>query len=298
MSLIERVLEKAGKAAALGRVDLIDTPPRGVETAATPATGLAADGIGQKPVVPKSREAAIRLDSLTKRGMLTPGLGFTRIAEEYRRIKRPVINRLLEAELAEQPRANIVVVTSSVPNEGKTFTAINLAISIAMELDRTALLVDGDVAEAGATALLGVDQSPGLMDLLIDPAIHFPDAMLRTNIPKFTFMPSGGRRANVSEIYASDAMLQALNEMSRRYDDRVIIIDAPPIIPTAEAFILANLAGQIVFVIEAEKTPQKVVDEALRVLDAKLFSGFVLNKTNQQNASDAYYGSYGGAEDG
>lgn len=296
MSLIERVLEKASKAPNQGRVDLVvdgvdselvrDPSLESVRVPRPPADGSPAS---------RSRQFDINLGALREKGMLVPGMGYTRIAEECRRIKRPLMRRLLDATAAGTVLANVLVVTSSVPGEGKTFNAVNLAMSIAMELDRTALLVDGDPANAGTSGLLELGNLPGLIDLLNGDVQDVADVILRTNVPKLSVIPCGHKTAAVAELYASEGMASLLHELSARYADRVIIFDGPPLIPTAESAVLANLAAHIVFVVEAEKTPKHVAGEALRVVDPTRLAGVILNKTNQQNAADAYYGDYGSA---
>lgn len=298
MSLIERVLEKASKAPNQGRVDLVvdgehSAPELHAGTRSQAGVKPESDAAPVGPATQQSREVTLDLDSLRQRGMIVPGMGYTRIAEEYRRIKRLLMQRLMSPQAGAARLPNVVVVTSSVPGEGKTFSAVNLAMSLAMELDRTALLIDGDPANSGASALLRVADRPGFIDLLTANTGDVSEVLLRTNVPKFSLMPSGRKTASVAELYASQGMAALMQEMSSRYADRVIILDGPPLIPTAEAAILANLAGQIVFVIEAEKTPKHVVGEALRVLDASRLAGVILNKTNQQNSADAYYGDYG-----
>lgn len=297
MSLIERVLEKASKAPNQGRVDLVDQSELNV---LPESTGHIGERAGDSDIAAASKHAqsqqvTLDLNALRQRGMIVPGMGYTRIAEEYRRIKRLLMQRLTSgsAEAGSVALPNVVVVTSSVPAEGKTFSAVNLAMSLAMELDRTALLIDGDPANSGTTGLLGLADHAGFIDLLTNDTLDVSEVLLRTNVPKFAFIPSGRKTASVAELYASQAMASLLGEMSVRYADRVIILDGPPLIPTAEAAVLANLAGQIVFVVEAEKTPKHVVAEALRVLDGSRLAGIILNKTNQQNSADAYYGNYG-----
>jgi exopolysaccharide/PEP-CTERM locus tyrosine autokinase len=188
--------------------------------------------------------------------------------------------------------ANMIMVTSALPGEGKTFTSINLAMSIAMEMDKTVLLIDADVAKPDVTSRLGVEAEKGLIDVLIDDGLTLPEVMLRTNIPKLTLLPSGNHHIRSTELLASDRMRQLTLELSNRYPDRVIIIDSPPLLLTSEARVLAGLVGQVLLVTEEAKTPQHAVKEAVEMLDENEIVGIVMNKGTHKKESVGY-GGYG-----
>jgi exopolysaccharide/PEP-CTERM locus tyrosine autokinase len=194
--------------------------------------------------------------------------------------------------------ANMIMVTSALPGEGKTFTSINLALSIAMEMDKTVLLIDADVAKPDVTARLGVEAEKGLIDILLDDGLTLQDVLLRTDIPKLTLLPSGGRHVHSTELLASERMRQLVLELSSRYSDRIVIFDSPPLLLTNEARVLASLMGQIVLVAEESRTPQHAVKEAVDLLDANEIVGIVMNKGAQKTDGDGYggygYYSYGG----
>ncbi len=137
------------------------------------------------------------------------------------------------------------MVTSALPGEGKTFTAVNLAISMAMEFDNTVLLVDGDVAHPSLPDVLGLPTSPGLLDLLIRDDLDVADALVQTNIEKLTMLPAGSRHRRATELLASEKMAILLRELASRYPDRIIIFDSPPLLATTEARVLATHMGQI-----------------------------------------------------
>ena len=234
----------------------------------------------------------IDLGLLQEKGMVLPHMSYTKIAEEYRSIKRPILIRMSESESGE--KMNLIMVTSSIPGEGKSFTAVNLAMSIAMELDRTVLLVDADITKSDIPKLFGINAEAGLINVLEDNETKLENVLLRTNIPKLTILPAGQYTDNSAELFASAKMTALLREMAERYSDRVIIFDTPPVLASSEPSIIGNLVGQIVFVTEAENTQQKIVKEALSKLDPDKITGLVLNKCNQRIRTDQTYGYYSG----
>ncbi len=227
--------------------------------------------------------------------MLMPGspLG-PEFNDEYRRIKRPLLSNAFGKTASLVDRGNLMLVTSSVPGEGKTYTSINLALSFAQERDHTVLLVDCDVAKKGVSRMLGVAHMPGLMDLLENEYFSIGDALLRTDIEGLSVLSAGKHHEYATELLASQRMSHLVNEMASRYEDRIIIFDAPPLLPTPQTQVLAELVGQIIFVIEAGKTPQSVVEEALEMLPDDQAVGLIMNKSQGLSGrSGHYYGYYG-----
>lgn len=226
-------------------------------------------------------------------GMLTPTAGNSALAEQYRAIKRPVLMQM-EGDEAQRPaNANLILLASALPNEGKTSTAINLAISMAQETDKTVLLVDGDVAKSDITKILGIEAAKGLTDLLAYPDLKVADVMLRTSVPKLSVIPAGQRMPNVTELFSGSDMRVFMNELAQRYSDRIVLIDSPPLLSTSGASVLASLAGQILLVVEAVRTPQRAVHEALRMLGPLDNIGVVLNKVRQSSSAYGYSYGYG-----
>ncbi|OUS11269.1 hypothetical protein A9Q89_09510 [Gammaproteobacteria bacterium 53_120_T64] len=233
----------------------------------------------------------ISFAELARRGMVTPDSPRSPIAEEYRSIKRPLLLNIEGKGAATMRHPNLIMVTSALQGEGKTFSAVNLAMSIAMEQDKTVLLVDADISKASAARLLGVpDSSPGLIDVLEDESRHIGDVMLHTNIPNLRIVPAGRVHERATELLASQSMHRVAEELAQRYSDRVVIFDSPPMLLTNEAQVVASLVGQIVFVIAAEKTSQRAVAEALDMLGDEAMVGLVLNKTKHGFTSRYGYG--------
>ena len=246
------------------------------------------------PAAPVSTSVTV-LETLRDQDMLVAGSrlgpGFS---DEYRRIKRPLLSNAFGKSASLVERGNLVLVTSSVPGEGKTHTAVNLALSIAQERDHTVLLMDCDVTRKGISHMLNLAEKPGLVELLEDDNLSVGDVLLRTDIPQLTVLCAGKQHDFVTELLASQRMSALVNEIATRYDDRVIILDGPPLLPTPQTQVLASLVGQIVFVIEAGKTPQAVVEEALALIPEEKAAGVVLNKSEGVfERSGYYYGYYG-----
>lgn len=228
-------------------------------------------------------------------GLITPEAERSQVAEEFRMIKRPLLKNAFGQGAALVEKGNLIMISSGFPNEGKTFTSINLALSIASELDHTVLLVDADVARPAVTSYFGIDKGPGLVDYLLGDQPDLSSLLIKTDIPKLTLLPAGKRHHHSTELLASESMRNLLEELSERYPDRVIIFDSPPLLVTTEASVLASLVGQIVIVVESEKTTQTALKEALSLLDPGKSIGLVLNKSRQPFGSEygMYYGYYG-----
>lgn len=257
--------------------------PSGAGVQAKPAEPVSAT----EPM-PVSRRIEIDLERLHTMGFVTPAAPRSLAADEFRVIKRPLLDNASGKSAAPVANGNLIMVTSAMPGEGKSFTAINLAMSMAMELDYRVLLVDADVAKPSLMKTLGLPPSPGLLDLLQDQRTDMADVMLRTNVDKLTLLPSGTPHPRATELLASDAMTALVEEMGRRYPDRVIIFDSPPLLLTTESRVLATHMGQIVMVVQAEKTLQSQVRHALTTIEACPVKMLVLNQA--RGGDQAAYG--------
>ncbi len=234
------------------------------------------------------------LERLRAANMLVPGSQLDdSVFDEYRRIKRPLISNAFgkTAQLVE--KGNLILLTSSLPGEGKSHTSVNLALSIAQERDHTVLLVDCDVTRHGSSRSLGIAEKQGLVELLESDDLDIGDVILRTDIPKLCLISAGKQHEYVTELLASQRMVELVNELGARYQDRIIIFDGPPILPTPQTQVLVGLVGQVVFIIEAGKTPQAVVEEALSLIPDDQATGLVLNKNERVSIRSGYYGYYG-----
>ena len=238
-----------------------------------------------------SRSVEIDLGRLAEQGYLTPDGSRGPLADEIRIIKMQII-RGLESASAKQPRANVIVVTSAVAGEGKTFFATNLAMSVAMEVDLHALLVDADVLRPSIESRYGLPAGPGLLDLLTQPGLAVSDVMLRTNVAKLAFISAGTAHPNAAELLGGNAADRLLTDLAARYPDRLVIVDAPPLLAASEARQIAARAGHVIMVVEADKTNAKLVTQAFAALaDCPMVSS-VLNRVpaSLTTSSYSYYG--------
>ena len=241
-----------------------------------------------------TRRVELDLAHMRDLGMVTAAAGRTRLLEDFRVIKRPLLQRAF-AERAPGARPNnLIMITSSLPGEGKTYCAINLAMSIAMELDHTVLLIDADVARPSVLRTLGLPAHRGLMDLLVDDSLDMADVMLRTNVDTLSILPAGTNTPRATELLASSTMTSLVHEIANRYPDRIVIFDSPPLLLTSESRVLASHMGQIVMMVEAQTTTQHAVKEALRQLEGYPNVNLIYNKTREfpgiEETYDYHYG--------
>ena len=237
-----------------------------------------------------SRQFAVDRVRLSTLSLITPDGERTPLAEAFRRVKRQILAHAAKPKPGAPP-ANLVMVTSALAKEGKTFCAINLAISMALERNRTVLLVDADVAKPSVSRLLGFHADGGLMEVLLDRHSDFADLFWKTDIGGLTVLPAGTAHQHATELLTSDAMRRLLRDMAERYHDRIIVFDSPPLLAASEAAALAAQVGQIVVVVEARKTSQAVLKHALARIDTSRVTGLLLNKveaTPLEYSYDAY----------
>jgi receptor protein-tyrosine kinase len=310
MSIIEKAAGKLGGGAPRPAVPVEagNGPPRGaglIEHALDKQRSTASAGFVATPIEPVfsspdadkteggSQLQSINLARLHRMGVVSPDAEKSQIAEEFRIIKRPLIANAFGQGAARVKNGNLIMITSSLPGEGKSFCAINLAISMAMEMDRTVLLVDADVAKPRVPEYLGIHADKGLLDVLQDPDLKLSDVLIRTDIAKLTVLPAGRTYKRATELLASAAMTRLIEDIGSRYPDRIILFDSPPLLATSESSVLATHMGQIVMVVEAERTSQEAVREALSHIQSCEVVGMLLNKTTPTPGADYYYGYYG-----
>jgi receptor protein-tyrosine kinase len=289
----DAALDEARAAADL-ELDVIERAaanrPQPVESPAGRRNFQAAPAVEVSPAPPPritTRSLHIDLDRLRKMNMITPDAGRSPIGESFRRVKRHVLANMANAE--DGVPGNLIMVTSPFSHEGKTFCAVNFAISMAMEMDRTVLLVDADVAKPSIPGVLGFKSDTGLMDVLYDRSIDLADVLCKTNIEKLTILPAGKGRHHATEMLGSEMMRALLQEMAERYSDRIIIFDSPPLLAASEASVLGGHMGQIVMVVEAGKTTETALKDALSRIENCRNVGLLLNKVDGPRMG---YGSY------
>jgi exopolysaccharide/PEP-CTERM locus tyrosine autokinase len=293
MDLIEQAARRLEQLRSAGVSFADPRPARDPVANPQSAANLVPSAPPPPPPAPVSRAIEINLPALTAAGFLTPIASRSKIADEYRVIKRPLIANALGKGASPLPFGNLIMVTSALSGEGKTFTSVNLAMSIATELDTTVMLVDADVARPSVLATLGLQPSRGLLDVLLDDAVSLPDVLLRTNVEKLTLLPSGTPHPRATELLASDAMNALLTDISTRYSDRIVIFDSPPLLLTTEARTLAEHMGQIVVVVQAARTTREDVRQALATIEECPVKMLVLNQARNEGLDTAYGYGYG-----
>jgi exopolysaccharide/PEP-CTERM locus tyrosine autokinase len=179
------------------------------------------------------------------------------------------------------------LVTSASAGEGKTITAINLAISIASEIDYTVLLVDTDLKRPSIHKYLGIETEYGLSDCLTGKA-ELSDVMIKTGIGKLVFLPAGNATENAAELLSSERMKMLVNEMKHRYKDRYIIFDSSPLLLTSDAIPLSNYIDGVLLVIQASRTTPKDASLAVSQIKGSNILGVVFNNVPKYLAANLY----------
>lgn len=230
--------------------------------------------------------------ALRAEGYLAPEDQERRLADQYRFIKRPLLDNAFGSGADQAEHANLIMLTSALPGDGKTFNCINLALSMALEKDTSVLLVDADVAKPHISSLFGVDEQPGLIELLKDDNFSVTKAIMRTDVPGLRILPAGRPDEHATELLASRRMAKIVHELACTYSDRVVIFDSPPLLVTSEAQVLSSSMGQIAIVVRAGKTPQRAVIDALESLDKTKAINVILNESAGAGPVGGY-GTYG-----
>lgn len=297
-------------------------PSDSVQGARLPGGGFSASGIaagrieegrgsaspaaippGEAAPVQRSTTKIVEIDfeAMAANRLLVPGAARSTLSDQYRVVKRPLIRNAVGRDASKITHGNLIMVTSALAGEGKSFTALNLSMSIAAELDHTVMLVDADVARPSILGMLGLESRDGnasrqgLLDVLEGRA-QIPDVLLRTNVDKLTILPSGALHERATELLASEAMSRLLQEMARRYPDRIIVFDSPPLLQTTEARVLATHMGQVVLVVRAGETGQSAVQDALATIESCPVRLLLLNCAT--SATEVSYGyGYGSGAD-
>ncbi|GFO66567.1 polysaccharide biosynthesis protein [Geomonas limicola] len=277
MSRIEMAMEKAAQ---------LREASAGV---GAPAQGAEHGVLAQDPVLPVSQ----RIPASSQYGKLEPNNPFlvnlydphSPTAEEFRKLKS-VLVKMTSGEVFR----NTLMVTSSLPSEGKSLTAVNLALSLAQELDHTVLLVDADLRRPSVHCYLNVEQGVGLSEVLTGQA-GLAETIIPTGIGKLSIIRAGHTVGNPSELFSSQRTKAVLNELKTRYPDRYIIFDTPPVLPFAESRSLAHLVDGVLFVVMERLASQGNIRDALESLKGSTILGMVYNAATVDN-NDGRYSYY------
>jgi exopolysaccharide/PEP-CTERM locus tyrosine autokinase len=297
MSLVERALKKLQESRA-------GTPPAHAArpaVAAPAGTGTPArtpTPRGERAMLPVETTRIVPIDRARLRSMdLLPPVNLERqIISQYQAIKRPLVASVLNRDPALGNASHVIMMASALPGEGKTFTSINLALSLALEKDLEVLLIDADVRKPHVSRIFGMEQERGLIDLLMDNNLRPSQVILRTDVPGLSLMPAGRPMDTATELLASERMADVIAQLAAPDGRRIVLLDSPPLLLSTESHALATSAGQVVLVVRAEVTAQNAVKDAINTIGGNKPVSLILNQTSAPPSSGYYgYGSYGDA---
>jgi Mrp family chromosome partitioning ATPase len=287
LSLIENSLERLRRAA------LAPKEP-GVAAAAVVPVAARVEPIA--PLEPRvvHKRIAIDLEHLRAEGYLPEEGQERRFADYCHRIKRPLIDRALSAGAPQDAR--LILLTSAIPGDGKSFMTINLALSMARERDVSVLLLDGDLPRARISHVLGLHGQPGLLNALQDDTLDIESLVQESDIAGLEILPSGPPSEGASELIASVRMRELVFKLICRNPRRLVLFDSPPVLVSSEARALVQIPGQIILVARAGHTPHQAIVEALTHIDKSRLAGLILNDAHVSSEAGYYdygYGSHG-----
>lgn len=239
---------------------------------------------------------------LKKHGFINPAIRRSLVSEEIRLIKRRLFQKMSLFDHHSSPQDqqenasdkdidHVVQITSSKPNEGKSFVALNLALSIAMDERYNVLLIDADITHSSLTNLLGLQNEIGLTDVLRDTQQLLSKVLKRDKNYPLTFLPAGSGVASATDLFGGQKMKTLVNEVAHRYRDRIIIFDTPPLLAGTESVVLSHNVGQVLYIVDSSSTSYNTIEAGLDLLDNYENVSLVLNKTSKFGNTDQF-GSY------
>ena len=287
MSLVEQAIARMRNQtrAAARKIAEAESKP-----AAPPLVVDQAPDTAAKP----AKRMTLNMEVLRVRGYLPEASEDQVFADNYRRIKRPLVDKAMSG-VTDVGEPRVIMITSALPGDGKTFTSINLALSMALERDISELLVDCDVARRHVSDIVGLREEGGLLDALVDESVDIESLVVHTNLRGLSILPAGRRRVEATtELLSSNRMRQVIANLCHRNPRRILLLDSPPLLITNEGRTLVKIAGQVVLVIRAGHTPRQAVHDSIRLFDAQQAGGIILNQV-QVSPVEGYlgYGSYG-----
>lgn len=292
MSVVEKAIRKLQKQQELSAgesrgPEASQAPARSDPSEPAPPHTAAAPADG-RPVI------ALGRSTLRAAGLMPPEEELDLLTRQYRKIKHPLVARAMGRGVPREPKGYLIMIASAMSGEGKSFTAMNLALSLALEKDLEVLLVDADVAKPQLSRVLGLANQPGLLDALRDSGRDVESLIHATNVPALSFLPAGAGADDATELLSSARMERAAALLGQHNSRRIVVFDSAPLLQTTESPALSRIAGQIVVVVRAESTPQPVLLDALSTLQGHSAVSLVLNQSTQSGASPYYYYGYEG----
>ena len=288
MSLVEQAIAKLRQAAGPAKV-----VKRSPNVPIARVTTVSAENL--EHTAKNNRILAIDSAAMRANGYLPENAIDRQFAEHYRQIKRPLVEKALSANSrGDELDTRIIMVTSALSGEGKTFTCINLAFSLARERDMSVLLVDADILKPHVSEIFGVKQDAGLMDALVDEKLAIESLVMSTNVKGLSILPAGRLAEGAAELLVSNRMRQVLRRLLTENPRRIVLLDSPPILATSEGRALTKVAGQLVLVVRAGQTLQAAVKGTLAQIEPSRMTGIILNDARLTLTETFYgYGTYG-----
>jgi exopolysaccharide/PEP-CTERM locus tyrosine autokinase len=231
--------------------------------------------------------------SLREGGFILPDAPVGSLAEEFRIVKRQLLQAASGKTGIPEDKRQTILVCSAGENEGKTFCAVNLAISMANEKDLEVLLVDGDFSKPEILSVLGLEGGPGLIDAIADPDLDPESLIIQTDVERLSVLPAGQQANNVSELLASKRTRQVMDALTADHPKRIVIFDSPPALMASPASILAGKVGQVMMVVRADQTTESELREAVGLLSGCENISLMLNAAGYA-ATGRRFGSYYG----
>jgi len=293
MSVVEKTISKLQKQRELAAAESRGLPP---------ITGAASEPArpdeqvsthGSAPVQADPRPVLLDRGALRAAGLMPPEEEADLLTRQYRRIKHPLVAKAMGRGEPRDPKGYLIMIASAMSGEGKSFTAMNLALSLSLEKDVEVLLVDADVAKPQLSRVMGLGGAPGLLEALRDPTRDVETLIRTTNVPSLSFLPAGVDADDATELLSSARMDRTAALLGERNRRRIVLFDSPPLLQTTESPALARVAGQIVVVVRAESTPQPVLLDALETLEGHPAVSLVLNQSARSGSTPYYYYGYG-----
>jgi protein-tyrosine kinase len=304
MSLVEQALARMRNQAAASNADTANAGTakggakrkRSESKARAPAAPVVPEPLPFVEPLEPAKRMTLDTASMRANGYLPEESKDRQFADYYRRIKRPLIDRAL-SDVSDGGDPRVIMVTSALPGDGKTFTSVNLAISMAMERDFSVMLVDCDVAKRHVSEIVGMKHESGLLDALADESVDVESLVVQTNLRGLSILPAGSPAEATAELLSSNRMRQIIASLFERNPRRILLLDSPPLLITNEGRALLKMVGQIALVIRAGHTSRHAVQEALALFDPEQSGGLILNQVTNSGSEQLYgydsYGTYG-----
>lgn len=267
-SLIERAAELYGFGPTLADPMPIGAEPQREEPEPQPERAPEPRVLNRSLVpVPAGERAGVDREKLREDGFIVPDTPAGALAEEFRIVKRQLLLGMNAGSSVEAAKRRTLLVCSAQPDEGKTFCAVNLALSLAGERDMEVLLVDADFPKPEVLSILGIEaQGAGFVDALADPSLDPERLVIQTDISGLSVLPSGRYENDVPELLGSDRTAKVLARLTEARPGRILIFDSPPALMASAAAALASHVGQLVLVVRADQTTEADLKEAASLL--------------------------------